>query len=134
MPINFHPHSGTVLVCDFHGFVEPEICKVRPVVVITPRLPHRSGLVTIVPISLTAPRHGEPYVVRLSKNYHPSEEDDLPCWAKCDLVANVGTHRLNGFKVGRRLWETPDMTDDDLKRVRAGVLHGLGFGALLKSE
>ena len=73
-------------------------------------------------------------MVRLSKSYHPAKEDDLPCWAKCDLVANVGTHRLNGFKVGRRICGDADMTDDDLKRVRAGVLHGLGFGALLKSE
>lgn len=134
MPINFHPHAGTVLVCDFDGYREPEICKIRPVVVITPRLPYRSGLATVVPISLLQPKHEEPYVVRLSRNYHPEEEDGLPCWAKCDLVANVRFERLQGFKVGRRKWETPRMIGEDLKLVRAGVLHGLGMGALIKTD
>ncbi|MEN9894785.1 MAG: hypothetical protein RIR97_637 [Pseudomonadota bacterium] len=134
MPISFYPHAGTVLICDFNGYVAPEICKVRPVVVITPRLPHRNGLATIVPISLTAPTHDQPYVVRLSKNYHPLEDDALPCWAKCDLVANVRLERLSGFKVGRRKWETPRMIGEDLQSVRKGVLFGLGLGGLIKSE
>lgn len=134
MPITFHPHAGTILVCDFDGYVEPEICKIRPVVVVTPRLPYRNGLATVVPISLTEPRYLVPYVVKLSKNYHPMEKDDLACWAKCDLVANVRFERLNGFKVGRRKWETPQMTGDDLGRVRAGILQGLGLGALLKEQ
>jgi len=132
MAINFHPHAGTVLVCDFAGYVEPEICKIRPVVIISPRLAFRAELVTVVPISLTAPRHTEPYVVRLSKNYHPTEDDDLPCWAKCDLIANVRLGRLNGFKVGRRKWETPRMTPEDLAAVREGVLYGLGLQHLLR--
>ncbi|WP_370642458.1 type II toxin-antitoxin system PemK/MazF family toxin [Afifella sp. H1R] len=132
MAINFHPHAGTVLICDFRGYEEPEICKKRPVVVITPRLPYRSGLATVVPISLTAPKHDQPYVVRLSKNYHPEECDELPCWAKCDLVASVRMQRLDRFKTGRRKWETPRMSGEDLQAVRLGVVHGLGLGGLLK--
>jgi uncharacterized protein YifN (PemK superfamily) len=101
--------------------------KVRPIMVISPRLPHRSKIVAIVPISLTAPTHGEPYVVRLSKNYHPDELDDMPCWAKCDMVMNIGLHRLEGFKIGRRKWATPQANSEDLQAVRVGVLHGLGL-------
>ncbi|MGV0818356.1 type II toxin-antitoxin system PemK/MazF family toxin [Martelella sp. AMO21009] len=133
MPINFHPHAGTILVCDFKGYIEPEICKIRPVVVITPRLPHRGKLATVVPISLTPPKHDEKYAVKLSRNYHPKEEDDLTSWAKCDLVANVCFQRLSGFKVGRRKWDTPKMSEEDLKAVRAGVLFGLGFLDLIKA-
>ncbi|MFD2738235.1 type II toxin-antitoxin system PemK/MazF family toxin [Sulfitobacter aestuarii] len=64
----FHPRAGQVLVADFRAFEVPEITKVRPVVVISPKLRFRAGLVTIVPVSTTAPRHSEPYCYRLSRN------------------------------------------------------------------
>lgn len=127
MPINFHPRAGQILTCDFRGFKEPEMVKVRPVMVVSPRLPYRSGLAAVVPISLTAPTHNLPFVVRLSKNYHPKEDDGLPCWAKCDLLLNIGLWRLEGFKIDRRKWATPKATPEDLAAVRAGVLAGLKF-------
>lgn len=129
MAIQFYPRAGQVLVADFSDLREPEICKVRPVVVISPKLPHRSELVAIVPISLTPPRHNLPFVYKLSKNYHPGEADDLPCRAKCDLIMNIALRRLDGFKVGRRKWELPQLTAEDLAGVRAGVAAGLGFTA-----
>ncbi|MDF1608491.1 DUF6471 domain-containing protein [Hoeflea sp. YIM 152468] len=46
-------------------------------------------MVSVVPISTTIPKHDLPFVVRLSKNYHPLEKDDLPCWAKCDMLMNI---------------------------------------------
>ena len=122
LPLKFHPRAGQILVCDFSGFTVPEIVKKRPVMVVSPRLPHRSGIVAVVPISLTAPIHGEPYVVRLSKNYHPDERDDLPCWAKCDLLLNIGLYRLDGFKIGRRKWATPSAAPEDLEAVRIGAV------------
>lgn len=132
MAISFYPRAGQVLICDFSGFVAPEMVKPRPIVVVSPRLPYRSEIVTVVPISLTAPIHREPYVVRLSRNYQPLEAIDLPCWAKCDMLLNISRSRLDGFKVGRRKWETPHMSGEDLKAVRAGVLHALGMGSLIK--
>lgn len=126
-PLPFHPRAGQVLVCDFSGFEPPEICKVRPVIVISPRLPHRSQLAAVVPLSTTAPTKSVPYVFRLSKNYTPWGSEEDPSWAKCDLVMNVGLHRLSGFKVGRRKFETPQVTGDDLAGVRTAVLAGLGF-------
>lgn len=127
MPISFHPRAGQILMCDFKGFQVPEMVKVRPIIVISPRLPHRGDIATIVPLSLTAPRHNLPFNVQLSKNYNPLEDDALPVWAKCDMVMNLGLHRLSGFKVGRRKWETPQATGADLTAVRAGVLAALGF-------
>src|SRR5688572_25062154 len=131
MAIQFHPRAGQVLVADFSDLKEPEICKVRPIIVISPRLPHRGELATIVPISLTAPTHTLPFNVKLSKNYHPEEPDDLPCWAKCDLVMNIALRRLNSFKVGRRKWYSPAVSPEDLQAVRNGVIYGLGMGHLL---
>ena len=118
-------------MCDFSGFREPEMVKIRPVMVISPRLPHRSNIVTVVPISLTAPNHTLPFVYKLSKNYHPKEDDGLDCWAKCDMVMNISRDRLDGFKVGRRIWTIPQASAADLNGVRCGVLHGLGMGDLI---
>jgi mRNA interferase MazF len=131
LAIQFYPRAGQILICDFADFKEPEMCKIRPVIVVSPRLPYRSEIVTVVPISTSAPTHALPFVVRLSRNYHPNESDDLPCWAKCDMVMNIGRWRLDGFKVGRRKWETPQASGADLDAVRHGVLHGLGMGTLL---
>jgi mRNA interferase MazF len=127
MAISFYPRAGQILMCDFSGFREPEMNKIRPVIVISPRLPNRSEIVAVVPISLTAPVKDFPFVVRLSKNYHPSESDDLPCWAKCDMLLNIGRFRLDGFKVDRRKWETPQASGADLAAVRQGVLAALKF-------
>lgn len=133
MPLGFYPRAGQILVCDFSGFREPEMVKVRPVMVVSPKLPYRSEIVAVVPISTTEARHNLPFVVKLSKNYHPDEPDDLACWAKCDMLLNIAGWRLNGFKVGRRKWECPQAKGDDLEAVRRGVLHGLGLGHLIPS-
>ena len=131
MAINFYPKAGQILVCDFTGFREPEMVKVRPVIIISPKLPYRSEIVTVVPISTTPPIKEVDHVVRLSKNYHPNESDDLPCWAKCDMIMNIATWRLNSFKVGRRKWYSPRANTEDLEAVREGVIHGLGMKHLL---
>lgn len=99
--------------------------------VVSPRLPYRSEIAAVVPISLTAPVHDLPFCVRLSKNYHPSEDENLPCWAKCDMLINLGLWRLDGFKIGRRKYVNPQATPEDLSAVKAGVLHGLGYGGLI---
>lgn len=125
--LSFHPHAGTVLICDFRGNIVPEITKRRPVVVVTPRLAHRDKLAMIVPLSTTEPEHPQPFHVRLSKNYHPNESDDLPVWAKCDLVCSVSFVRLDRFKVGFRRYEAPKVSPGDLKAIRAGILAAMGF-------
>ena len=114
-------------MCDFSGFEPPEICKVRPVVVISPRLPQRSGLVAVVPLSTTAPFKPVPYVCRLSRNYTPWGQPEDETWAKCDLVMNIGLARLSAFKIDRRKFLTPQVSGDDLKAIRISVLAGLGF-------
>jgi mRNA interferase MazF len=127
MALLFHPRAGQVFMCDFSGFKEPEMIKPRPAIVGSPKLPYRSGIVAVVPISLTEPKHNLPFCFRLSKNYHPEEPDGLPCWAKADMVMNLGIYRLSGFKIGRRKYVYPTLTTDDLFGVRRAVLCGLGL-------
>jgi len=81
----------------------------------------------VVPTSTTEPKHLQPYHVRLSRNYHPNEPDDLPVWAKCDLITNVSLVRLDRFRLPRRRYEAPRLTEEDLRAVRAGVLAALDF-------
>ena len=132
MPLQYFPRAGQVLMCDFKGFEPPEMVKPRPVIIISPKLPSRSQIATVVPISTTAPNKETLYAIRLSKNYHPKEEDDYPCWAKCDMVMNLCVDRLDGFKIGRRKWANPRCTGEDLQAVKLGVIHGLGMGGLIK--
>jgi uncharacterized protein YifN (PemK superfamily) len=125
--LKFHPHAGTILICDFRGMVLPEITKRRPVMVVTPRLAFRDKLAMIVPLSTTAPEHPQPFQVRLSRNYHPNEPEDLPVWAKCDLVCSVSFARLDRFDLGKRTFIAPKASDADLAAVRQGILNALGF-------
>ncbi len=115
-------------MCDLRDFVPPEMDKIRPVVVISPRLSNRGEIVTIVPVSTQEPHAPAKYHVQLSKNYHPREPDQPGMWAKCDMVMNLSRSRLDGFKVGRRRWELPVISAEDLAAVRLGVFYGLGFG------
>jgi mRNA interferase MazF len=125
--LQFHPKAGTVLICDFRGNIIPEIVKRRPVVVITPRLAHRDGLCTIVPLSSKPPRYPQPFHVQMSRDYLPSDNGPDESWAKCDLVCSVSMKRLDRVKVGPRKFETPMISDTDLAAIRAGVLAALGF-------
>ncbi len=127
MAINFYPRAGQIFICDFAKFTAPEMTKKRPVMVVSPRLPNRAEIVTIVPLSTTAPRRPVDYAVLLSKDYSPLAVTASQVWAKCDMVLNVSRQRLTSYKTGRRKYMTPEATADDLQRVRQGVLAGLGF-------
>ncbi|MGL1921988.1 MAG: type II toxin-antitoxin system PemK/MazF family toxin [Hyphomicrobiales bacterium] len=127
MALRYPPRKGQIYNCDFKGFSEPEMVKKRPVVIVAPRLPHRNGLATIVPLSTTAPLHDVDYVYRLTINYHPEEDDELTCWAKADMVTTVSMKRLDAIKVGRRRYVTPQLSTEDLDGVMLAMRYGLGL-------
>jgi mRNA interferase MazF len=138
MPIKYALAPSTVLICDYAmgGFREPEMVKKRPAVVISPRLPHRDGLCTVVPLSGSEPDRELPYVVRLE--FHrslPKPFEQNIWWAKCDMLATVGFARLDQFRTerdhtGRRQYLQPKVSKSDLTRLQQGVLHALGLGAI----
>lgn len=124
--IQFHPRKGTVVMCDFRGHEIPEIVKKRPVVVITPRLPHRDGLATVVPLSTTPPEFDVDYVVKLD-GYYGNDNLKPTQYAKCDLICAVSFKRLDRIKVGYRKYIAPILSDEDLEKVLNGVRRALNL-------
>jgi uncharacterized protein YifN (PemK superfamily) len=135
MPIRYPVSPRTILLCDYAkgGFLPPEMVKRRPVVVVSPRLPHRDGLCAVVPLSTSPPDYELPYVVEMKLHDPlPSPFDALIMWAKCDMIATVGFERLDLFRCGRdqygkRRYVTPKVDDETFARIVAGVRCGLGI-------
>jgi uncharacterized protein YifN (PemK superfamily) len=120
-------------MCDFHGFVEPEMVKTRPVVVLA-RHKRNSRLVTVVPLSTTAPTIQEDHHHELSENPLPDKPNYVSCWAKCDMVVTVSIDRLDRYKMGRRDYVVPIMKDADFQAIREGVVVALELGQLLEKK
>ncbi|WP_425501045.1 type II toxin-antitoxin system PemK/MazF family toxin [Skermanella pratensis] len=127
-----HPAPGTIVRVDLNeGFREPEMGKRRPAIVLSPPIPGRSSLCTIVPLSTSPPR------IILSRHMQITLNPPLPppyseptMWLKGDIVLTVGFHRLRflfsrgedgGYVVDKRLLDTVTMD-----RVKACVRAGIG--------
>lgn len=125
MPLKFQPKARTVVMCDFSGFVVPEMVKTRPVVVLSS---HRrnSKLVTVVPLSTTKPG-------LMEDHHHEMQTPPLPdkphtaCWAKCDMIYTVSTHRLDRYKIGPNQFVTPKVDETDFAAIRAAVVAALNL-------
>lgn len=93
--IKFQPAPGTILQCDFCGFVAPEMVKRRQVVVLWK---HKTNarLVYIVPLSTTPP-HDPELAVELPclPIPRPGQDAAQKIWVKCDMVYTVSTDRLS---------------------------------------
>lgn len=126
MAITFHPKAGAVLVCDFRGYVEPEIVKMRPVVVVSPNHLRRPGLVTVIPLSTTPPLYVEAYHYLLHGNPVPGSEAEA-VWAKCDLIATVSIERLDRKKVSRGHYAVGYVSMEQVRAMRrcAAISPGL---------
>ena len=138
MPLKFPPTPGLVVICDYAtGFREPEMVKERLAVVVSPRLPHRDGLCTVVPLSTTAARSGIRYQCKIMlPTAAPKPYEGKLKWAKADMMATVGFGRLSlpytgrDPASGRRRYLTIIVAPDDLKAIRSAILHALGLDAL----
>ena len=133
MPLNFHPHPGMVLICDFNtGFKAPEMIKRRPVVMISPRPRRSNQLCTIVPLSTTAPNPVEPFHHRMNPRSLPGKLAQKETWAKCDMLATVSLERLDRVMIGKepsgkRRYVAAPVIVDDLEAIRRGVMIALGL-------
>ena len=138
MAIRFPVGPGTILLCDYSlgGFREPEMVKRRPALVVSPRLPYRDGLCTVVPLSGTPPARDVAYVVKLALlEPLPEPFEQRYWWAKCDMIATVGFSRLDLFRTGRdqsgkRKYLHPVLPKSDMERVICGILAALGVDRL----
>jgi uncharacterized protein YifN (PemK superfamily) len=136
MALQFHPEQGTIVICDFHGLVSPEMVKRRPAVVVSPRLRRREGLCAIVPLSTTPPNPVEPYHFKLhvtpplpppyNANFH---------WVKGDMLYTVSFDRLNlpfagKTPSGKRNYDVRIVDPADLIKIQDCMLHALGLTRL----
>jgi uncharacterized protein YifN (PemK superfamily) len=129
MPLTFHPHPGAIVICDYStGFQPPEMVKVRPVVVISPRR-RNSQLVTVVPISSTPPSPIEPWHYQLPVGAYPPARG--PVWVKADMIAAVALARLDRVKVkgpgGQRTYQVFSLSVADMQAVLAAVKAALAI-------
>lgn len=136
MAINYHPEPGSILVCDFTGFIKPEMVKRRPVVVVSPRLRRRGNLCTVVPLSTTDPNPVEAYHYRLHTNPPlPAPYDSPSHWVKADMVYTVSFERLflmhsSKGPGGKRVYDQRVIDKADLIKIQAALLHGIGLTVL----
>lgn len=129
--LRFQPAAGTILNCDFSGYIEPEIVKNRQVVVLHK---HRSNakLVYIVPLSTTPPRdaslvHQLDYIPIPRPNQTP---ENTTVWVKCDLVYTISIERLSMpmNRASRRQAATPiniSISIPDLMSIRSSVARAM---------
>ena len=110
--------------------------KKRPAVVISPRLPHRDGLCSVVPLSGTASGRELQYQCRLElAEPLPEPFPQHIWWAKCDMLATVGFKRLDLFRTerqsnGQRKYLHPKVSVEQFEEIREAVLFALGMGHL----
>jgi len=110
-------------MCDYRGFVVPEMVKVRPVVVIARNRKNRK-LVTVAPLSKTSPDALEHRYHALTRNPLPGREA-ISCWAKCDMVTTVSLGRLDRYKIGRDHYAVPTLPAADFEAIRRAVANAL---------
>jgi mRNA interferase MazF len=129
MALTFHPHAGDILICDYStGFRPPEMVKVRPVVVVSPRR-RASQLVTIVPISSSPPSPVEPWHYLLPEGVYPPARG--PVWVKADMVVTVGLARLDRVKISRSGgppgYEVFRLCPEELRAIGLAIKAALGL-------
>lgn len=125
MPLKFQPKGKAVVMCDFRGFVEPEMVKTRPVVVLKQHKRNKN-LVTVVPLSTTEPTYLEDFHYELDRSPLPSAPAGTRVWAKCDMIYTVSLERLDRFKVGREYFDLCVSTEQFFA-IKEGVRNALGL-------
>lgn len=136
MALRYHPEIGTIVICDYDGFIEPEMVKRRPVIIVSPRFRNREGLCTIVPLSTTPPNPVMPYHYKLKLDKPlPPPYDSSFHWVKGDMLATVSFSRLflprtHKDANGKREYVIKVIEDIDLRKVRECILHALALSLL----
>ena len=120
-----YPKHGHVLYCDFtRGFVEPEMVKRRPVVVVSPSSTHGRRLCTVAPISSTPPNDPKSYHCLLTEPPIDGRPAGEEAWVKCDMLYTVSFERLDKphrrTRAGREYY-MPRITGDDWNKILEAV-------------
>lgn len=113
------------MFCNYAGFVEPEMVKQRPCVVISKHR-HNPRLVAIVPISSTEPLPVESYHIEMDPSFCAIHLSGVKCWVKCDMINMVSLDRLHLVKDKTSgLRHAPNIGNVSLNKIREAVKHVL---------
>jgi uncharacterized protein YifN (PemK superfamily) len=111
--------------------------KERLALVVSPRLPHRDRLCTIVPLSSSPARSGIKYQCRIELPVEaPPPYAGKFKWAKADMFSTVCYDRLSlpytgrDPSTGKRKYLQIIAVGDELKKVQTSVLYALGLDHL----
>jgi mRNA interferase MazF len=125
MAITFHPRPGTVLICDFStGFRPPEMVKRRPLVVVSPRRRHHSGLCLVVPFSTVSPKPVEAFHYVIPAGAYAFLHSQKDVWAKGDMLSCVAFHRLDRVLLNGR-YVAPSLRPGDFAAIQLTILAAL---------
>jgi mRNA interferase MazF len=133
MTVVIHPQPGTIVRVDLNeGFRPPEMVKRRPCIVLSPPLPGRDRLCTIVPLSTSRPSFVHAHHLEISfEPLLPRPYDSSRMWVKADIVLTVAFHRLrllfSGWEDGQRVYDVRVLSPDVMVQVRDCVRAGLGL-------
>lgn len=136
MSLPYAPRVGAIVMCAFPDcFAPPEMVKVRPVVVISPRLHGRAGLVAVVPLSTTRPDPLCAHHVSIPARLMPPcfQASSTERWAKCDMLYTLSLDRLSlvqgrrNRKTGKRSYEESNLDLSHIRAVRVGIASALGI-------
>ena len=117
-------------MCDFSGFIPPEMTKIRHVVVISPRSRRvniNNGTCLVVPFSTQPPTYVEPFRVLIEKGVYPFFHADKEVWAKANLISHVSFSRLDRVLIDGR-HSHAELSPEDFKRIQIAVSHAVGAG------
>lgn len=134
MSLLHHPQVGTIVRVDLNeGFRIPEMRKRRPAIVISPPLPNREQLCTIVPLSTTPPRPLQAHncIIDLDPPL-PFPYQERRMWVKADMIMTVAFHRLKLLHAGRgpdgdRLYDIRVVDEEKMAEIRQCIRHALGW-------
>lgn len=138
MPLTYHPQTGTIVICDFHGFIEPEMNKRRPVIIVSPRYRNSHKLCIIVPLSTKVPNPIMPYHYEIIFNHPlPAPFDSPSAWVKGDMITTVSFDRINlphnGKDInGKRNYIINVVDNVQLKKIRECMLNAVNLSGLTK--
>src|SRR5262245_54414446 len=127
--IDVHLKPGMVLICDFRGTIAPEICKTRPVVVVSPAHVIRAGLIAVVPLSTTRPRIARAYHACLTSPPFRGASEEV--WAKCDLAMSVSLERLRRIRLNSGELVIGEICKQDLRSIYRAVAFAFGIDVLV---
>jgi len=131
--ISTHPKQGTILICDFSGFIEPEMVKRRPVIVVSKPVASRPGLCTVVTLSTTDPKVILPMHFKLDMDHPLPPPYDSPYhWVKGDMIYALSLKRmffpfLKKDKNGNRIYDIRQITSEQLSCVQKCIMAGIGI-------